>query len=255
MAHFSPEPTSTFAMGCLHSRASLFRRILALGPIALLFLLGGCGSTTLFQSSFNSAVGAPPQTAQATGTVTVSGATGSVVVASPPPNANGGWVSISRANSQGAPISTLTCNLSQPPQNGSYSLLSVLFIPKGSGLATLEFDTSPSAGPPLAGFLHLDFGNFTQPNTVRINDDNSQLFGTFPRDQFFTVAVNMNISSSAATATINLYGSGASGTKDVNIVSNITPLSLPQQFGAVKFFMGFPWSGSFEASDILVTRK
>jgi hypothetical protein len=255
MAHFSLEPANAFGTGWRHRRAGLARRILAVVPVGLLFVLTGCGSVTLFQSSFNSAVGAPPTTAQATGTVAVSGATGSVVVTSPPPNATGNWVKISRANSQGAPISNLTCNLSQPPQNGSYSFLSVLFIPKGSGLATLEFDTGPSAGPPLAGFLHLDFGDFSQPNTVRLNDDNSQLFGTFPRDQFFTVAVNLNIGSSTATATINLYGSGASGTKDVNIVNGVTPLSLPQQFGAVKFFMGYPWSGSFDASDILVTRK
>jgi hypothetical protein len=117
--------------------------------------------------------------------------------------------------------------------------------------ATVEFDTSPQAGPPSQGFLHLDF---TPNNTVKINDDNNQVFGTFPRDQFFTLAVSMVITSTSATAHLNLYGSGASGTKDVNIVNN-APLSWPQQFGEVQFYMGFPWNGWFDVSNILVTRK
>jgi hypothetical protein len=229
------------------------KHILRLGSVGfLLLLLTGCGSVTLFQSNFNSnTVGAPPAHNQATGTIDVSGAPGSVVIVSAPRNATGNWAQIQRIGQQ-APISVMQCNFSQFQGDGSYSLLAVLFIPSGSGLATVEFDTFAQANPPSTGFLHLDF---MQNNTVRINDDNGQVFGTFPRDQFFTLAANLEITSSSATAHLNLFGAGASGTKDLNIVSNVTPLFLARQFGAVKFWMGFPWNGSFDVTNILVTRK
>jgi len=247
------------ARDCPQVPASRLKRILGLGSVGFLVLqLTGCGSVTLFQSSFDSnAVGGPPSHNQSAGTIDVSGAPGSVVIVSSPPNATGNWAQILRANDPVAPISTMQGNLSQPPQDGSYSLLAVLFIPSGTGLATVEFDTSAQGSPPSNGFLHLDFGDFTQnntvqKNTVRINDDKGQLFGTFPRDRFFTLGVNLEITSSSAAAHMNLYGTGASGTKDIN---NVTPLFLARQFGAVKFYMGFPWNGSFDVTNIVVTRK
>lgn len=65
----------------------------------------------------------------------------------------------------------------------------------------------------------------------------------------------MDITSSSATAHMNLFGTGASGAQDVNIVNNVTPLFLARQFGAAKFYMGFPWNGAFDATNIVVTRK
>jgi hypothetical protein len=254
--------TIASARDCPQAPANRLKRILGLGSVGfLLLLLTGCGSVTLFQSSFDSnAVGAPPSHNQSTGTIDVSGAPGSVVIVSPPPNATGKWAQIQRVPGPETPVATMQCNLSQFQQDGSYSLLAVLYVPSGSGLATVEFDTSAQGGPPSTGFLHLDFGDFTlnntvQKNTVRINDDGGQLFGTFPRDQFFTLAVNLEITSSSATAHMNLYGNGASGAKDLNIVTNLTPLFLARQFGEVKFYMGFPWNGSFDVTTILVTRK
>jgi hypothetical protein len=35
----------------------------------------------------------------------------------------------------------------------------------------------------------------------------------------------------------------------------VTPLALARQFGAVKFWMGFPWEGSFDVTEILVSLK
>jgi hypothetical protein len=246
----------------LHGHASLralsiVQRIFALGSIGfLLLLLAGCGSTTLFQSSFNSAVNSPPLSNQLTGTVAVSGAPNSVVVVSPPPNATGNWVQIQRIGGAQTANPTLQCNLTQGQQDGTYGFVAVLYIPKGSGLATVEFDTSPQAGPPSQGFLHLDF---MQDNTVRIDDDGTQVFGTFPRDQFFTLSVGLTISSSAATAHINLFGTGASGAKDFNVVTNVYPLFLARQYGEVKFYMGsyggVPASELFDVSNIVVTRK
>jgi hypothetical protein len=255
--------TIATARDCPQARTSRLKRILGLSSVGFLLLLTGCGSTTVFQSSFNSnGLGA------STGTVVIP--QGSVVSVSTPPNTTGYWAQIQRAAPPGSPISTLQCNLSQVQQTGSYSFVAVLYIPspiiitnrdaKAPSIsnpveptnpdATVEFDTSPQGGPPSQSFLHLDF---TPNNTVRINDDNNQVFGTFPRDQFFTLAVSLVITSTSAAADLNLYGSGASGTKHVDI--NNVPISFPQQFGEVQFYMGFPWNGSFDVSNILVTRK
>jgi hypothetical protein len=245
--------TIASARDCPRAPAGGLKCMLGLCSVGFLLMLTGCGAVTRFQSAFDSnVVGAPPSHNQLTGTIDVSGAPGSVVIVSSPPNTTGNWAQIQRTGEQGTPISTMQCNLSQFEQDGSYSLAVVLFIPSGSGLATVEFDTSAQANPPYTGFLHLDF---TQDNKVRINDDNGQVFGTFPRDQFFTLAVSLEITSSSATAHINLFGTGASGTKDLNIVTNVFPLFLARQFGAVRFYMGSPWNGSFDVTNILVTRK
>ena len=97
-------------------------------------------------------------------------------------------------------------------------------------------------------FLHLDF---LQDNTVRINDDPNLTFGTFPRDQFFTLSVNLEITPQSAVAHMALFGTGTSGTMDFTIPS----LNLARQYGAIRLWMGFPWTGSFDATDILVTRQ
>lgn len=253
-----------------------FRPALTL-TLLLFGLLTGCNSVTVFQSGFNSnSVGTPPAHNQTVGTMdVVSGAPGSVVVVSAPPGATENWVQIQRTG-QNAPISVMQCNFSQFQPTGSYTLTAELFIPSGSGLATVEFDTSPFGAPPSIGFLHLDFGDFTvpdgrggqvqRPNSVRINDmnDSAHVFGSFQRGQFFNFTANLQITSTGATATFNLFGTGASGVypdpaaspfTPFSIVSNTSPLSLIQQFGAVRFWMGFPWNGSFDTTDIIVNRK
>jgi hypothetical protein len=220
------------------------RRIASVAVVGS-WLAAGCASETLFQSGFNqNTIGAPPPTAQAVGTVTLAGAPGSIVVVGPPPGASEQWVQISR-NGQDAAITTMLCNFSQFRGDGTYSLIAALFIPSNAGLATVEFDTPT---PPGIGFLHLDF---LQNNTVRINDDPMQVWGTFPRNQFFSLAVTLEITPTSATAHMSLFGTGASGSKDFNV----TPLTFARQLDAVKFWMGFPWQGSFDATDIVVTRK
>jgi hypothetical protein len=96
--------------------------------------------------------------------------------------------------------------------------------------------------------LHLDF---LQDNRVRIDDDPNTIFGTFPRDQVFVVQVTLNINPSAPTAHIVLSGAGASGEKDYTIIPALRPKAL--QFGAVRLWMGFPWTGLFDATQIVVT--
>jgi hypothetical protein len=228
------------------STANRVRRLLGSGAMAL--LLSGCG-TVVFQSNFNSnAIGAPPSPNQLVGTIQVGGDPSSVIVVAPPPGASGNWVQIQRSQQQQS-VSTMLCTFA--PQSygpGSYSLLVALFIPSStSGLATVTFQTGSLAQPPNQDFLHLDF---MPDNKVRINDDGSTEFGTFPRDHLFTLAVTLDVTSSTATAHIGLLGAGASGTKDYDV----TPLFLAQQLGAVMVWMGWPWNGSFDATDILVTK-
>jgi hypothetical protein len=99
----------------------------------------------------------------------------------------------------------------------------------------------------MVDFLHLDF---TQDNKVRINDNDATKFGSFPRDQPFDVAVNFNTSASPPTAHIGLIGPGTSGSTDYTIAA---PSSFVQQFGAVRVWMGFPWTGHFDSADLVVT--
>ena len=218
------------------------------------FLLSGCASEILFRSSFNQEpVGAPPSPNQRVGTITITGTPGNVVIVAPPENpAGGNWVKISRTPGQGNPANTMVCHLTPFRGDGKYSLVAVVFIPKGSGLATVEFATVPLAGQGNFSFFHLDF---LETDNLRINDDNSQVFGSFPRDKMFSLAVTMDITASSATATVQLLGAASGAKESINLVRPGFPLSLPRQFGAVKVSMGFNWGGFFDVTEIIVTRK
>ena len=243
---------SATARGIAHSYfARRAKRILALCFLSL--LLVGCRSETLFQSSFNSnTVGAPPSPNQLVGTVSVAGETGSVVVVPTPPNATSDqWVRISRQSKNTSPISTIQGNLAHLRGPGTYGLLAVLYIPKGSGLASLDFQALNVTPTPQA-FLHLDFAsnyNNTGNNVVRINDQPNNFFGTFPNDHPFTVSVGLDINPTSPVAHVQLFGTGTSGAADIPL----TPPAFAQQFGAAMFWMGFPWTGSFDVTDIVVT--
>jgi hypothetical protein len=126
----------------------------------------------------------------------------------------------------------------------------VLFVPSGSDIATVQFEPfgQPVNNP--AGFLHLDF---MQDNRVRIDDNEGTRFGTFPRDQPFIVQVTLNITATTQTAHVVLAGAGASGIADYTILPAFR--TLAQQFGAIRVWMGFPSTGSFDATTIVVTRQ
>ena len=229
-------------------RAALICPLTTIAATVVLALTTGCSSVTLFQSNFNSdAVGAAPPHAQATGTIDVGGAPGSVLVVNPPPGASGHWAKISRTGDE-APITTMLCNFAAVKGPGTYTLAAAMFIPGGSGLATIEFDTSPSGAPPNTGFLHLDF---MQDGTVRMDDNPAEVWGTYRHNQSFDVFVTLDITATTAVAHMSLIGSGTSGTKDYTV-----PLGkFANQLGAVKFWMGFPWQGSFDVTDIIVTKR
>ena len=94
------------------------------------------------------------------------------------------------------------------------------------------------------GFLHLDF---QKDGTIRIDDLPGTVFGTFPHDEPFIVQVTLNVVPTP-TAHIVLAGAGTSGQKDYAIQTPLIPLA--RQFGAVRLWMGFPWTGPFDATTL-----
>lgn len=216
----------------------------------LLMTLGGCASETLLQTNFDATPsGQPPAHTQPVGTVDVDGAPGSVVVIDSPAPPSGKWVKITRPGRDSG-IAGLQGKFSQFRGEGTYNFSAVLLVPSGSGLATVQFEAFGQAVGDVSSFLHLDF---TQDNRVRIDDDEGTKFGTFPRDQPFIVQVTLNITATAQTAHVVLAGAGASGIADYTILPAFRPMA--QQFGAIRVWMGFPWTGSFDATNIVVTRS
>jgi hypothetical protein len=241
-------------MTCTQTRSRPVRwsRMLAgMATAAGLVLLGGCASETLFRSSFNSqAPGQVPSTTQTVGTANVSADPGGVIIDGPVPGSSENWVRIGRTNAQHSAIAVFQGDFAKTYPAGTYNFLGALFIPSGTGLASVEFDTGPSGGPPSTSFLHLDF---TTDNNVRINDDPDNTWGIFPRNQVFTLSVSLEVTSTSAIAHMALFGTGASGTRDFTIPAPFS--NFARQFGAIKVWMGFPWSGSFDATDLIVTRR
>ena len=226
-----------------HSTALLAAAILAAGTLA------GCTSETLFQSNFNTTpIGSPPAATQAIGTASTFGPAGAVVIAGPIGSSTDQWLRVGRADGN-AEIAGMQGFLSAMRPPGQFTLSAAVTVPSGSGLGTIQFGSSiPDTTDELPSFLHLDF---MQDNTVRIDDNPTTEFGTFPRDQPFDVFVTLNTAVTPATAHISLIGAGATGTTDYNIQSYSQ--SLAEQFDSVTFWMGFPWTGTFEATDIVVT--
>jgi len=222
------------------------QRILCAGLVGFwAFVLTGCaGTTTILTAKFTSdTVGAPPSPTQTVGTVAVQAGAGSVLVATPPPGASGNWVEISHPT-RTTPETGLQGKFKDLNGNGTYGLLVALFIPTGCEVVTLQFESRLGSSYP--SFLHLDF---MPNNTVRI-DDSSTTFGTFPRDKYFTVSVSLEVGSPMTKAHMQLFGAGASGNLDYDVLPIFG--SLPQQFAAVRFWMGYQWVGAFKVDDITV---
>lgn len=210
----------------------------------------GCKTETLFQTNFSSTtIGQPPAHNQQVGTANTDGPAGSVKVIASPVTTGGKWVEVMRLANQTS-VSGLQGNFSKFIGDGDYTFSATLFIPAGSGLVTIQFEPFNQSVGTLTNFLHIDF---MQDGQIRIDDNDATKFGSFPHNQAFLVQVTLHIDATAPTAHIVLAGAGTSGTADYTVLPPFR--SIAHQFGAVRLWMGFPWTGTFDATNIVVTHR
>jgi hypothetical protein len=216
--------------------------------LTLMLLLGtGCASDRVLLANFNNdSVGAVPATNQAVGSVFVDQGAGSVRVAAPPAGASTNWVEIRHPNAN-SPQTGLQGKFAQFRGEGKYGFLGAVFIPTNCGTVTLQFEPAQNGPSDLANFLHLDF---LPNNRVRINDTDT-VFGQFPRDQFFTVSVTLNILPGAVTADLTLFGTGASGSHTHTVGPPLA--GMARNIGGIRWWMGFQHAGAFKVDDIVVS--
>jgi hypothetical protein len=146
-------------------------------------------------------------------------------------------------------VSSFQGKLIRQPGQGTYTFTATMFMPTNSRTATVQFEPFINSPSDLNGFLHLDF---TPENNVRIDDTESTRFGQFPRDQPFIVQVTLTIGVQS-TARIILSGAGASGDTTYTVPPPFN--SRAQQFGAIRVWQGFPHTGAFEVTNIVVSKK
>ena len=73
------------------------------------------------------------------------------------------------------------------------------------------------------------------------------------KDQVFLLQVTLHIAATQSTAHVVVSGGGAGGAHDYTMPVPSHFLSL--QFGAIRLWKGFQDTGSFDATNILVTRE
>jgi hypothetical protein len=229
--------------------AHIFQRYARLVTLPAILLLAGCSSETLFRSDFSpTPVGDPPSTTQAVGTANIIGP-GVIVVQAPPEAApSGKWVQITR-NPNPTTTPGFQGVLTREAGDGVYTFSATLYMPTNTtGPTSLSFDTRNQGN--FAGFLHLDF---MANNTVRVDDgQNGDDFGNFPRDKPFGVQVTLTINDTPS-AHIVLFGDGTSGITDRTI---LTPYRQDaHRFNAVRVWIGFPNSGTIDATNLVVTKR
>jgi hypothetical protein len=216
--------------------------------VAGAMLLAGCSDDTLFRSNFDeTAIDQPPAAMQGVGTAAVSGPTGSVLVVAAPGGLNGKWLRLRRPNADSG-FPEFQGILSQVRGEGRYTFSAIMFMPAGAEklTATIQFE---QLTPSNDRFLHLDL---LPDNQVRIDDNETTKFGTFPRDQPFIVQVTLD-ATSTPNAHFVLSGAGASGIADYTIQPSLQQFA--RQFGAIRLLIGFPHIGEYYATTVVITRR
>lgn len=232
-------------------------RVLLWGWLLAVLLTTGCKQETLFESNFEATtVNQPPSATQKVGTATLGGGTGSVLVVAAPPDSSPPtkWVRIRRATTVGdtdpAPLTIFQGNMTKAPGKGNYTFSTLMFIPTGpNNVASIQFGTLNQPLGVFSGFLHLDF---LQNNRIRIDDDENTVFGRFPRDKPFMVQVTLVVTDTSAKAHIVLAGAGTEGQADRDVFGVLREMG---PFGSVRIWMGNPWTGEFDAANVLVTHN
>lgn len=223
----------------------------AVALIPLVLLLSSCTTTTLLSAKFDAdAIGAPPASVQAVGTLSIDNGAGSIQVVGSPAAAIPAtkWVQISHPTSP-TPQTSMRGQMSASAGDGSTTLTTALYIPAGTGVVTVQLEPFGMPESSYFNFIHVDL---MPDGSLRI-DDGATTFGHFPHDQVFILIARVDTSSTGATVHVALSGSGTSGSLDVPISSSL--LSFARQFGAVRIWMGFQHQGQFYADDIFVLKK
>jgi hypothetical protein len=193
--------------------------------------------------------GAPPSPTQALGTVIVEPGAGSVVVVDTPASdvtpANKKWARISHPT-EITPETSLVAVMQAPTGNGSFSVSTLLYVPSGTAVPTIQLETMPLGSSGSASFLHVDL---LPDGSLRIDD--AMTFGHYPHDQPFLLSIGLEIDESGATARIAPVGAEASGSAEVPI----SALNVARLFGAVRIWMGYQFSGTFFADDVVVVKR
>jgi hypothetical protein len=219
--------------------------------LAGLLFLPACTGKTLFQSNFDATPeNQPPAAAQQVGTASIHGSPGSVIVILPPVTPSGKWVKIGRPSAD-SDIAGFQGTFPAVGGEGEYTFTTTVLMPTGSGVATIQFERFGQPVSDVASFLHVDL---MPDNKARIDDDESSKFGSFPRDQPFIVQVALSITPLSTAAHVVLSGAGASGAAD-RTVSAPLHNNMARQFGAIRLWMGFPHTGHFDATNIVVRRE
>jgi hypothetical protein len=197
----------------------------------------------LFSSDFDQTPdNSQPATAQAVGTAKVEGSLKNVLVVDPPFVHSNKWVKIIGLSDPSG-VEGLVGFLTEVDGEGVYNFSAMLFIPAGSAVSSISFETANEQE-----FMHIDF---TTSNTVRIDDLTD--VGSFQFNQVFVLQVTLNISTTQSTARVVVLGGGASGDFTYTMPPPFQILS--PQFGAIKLWKGFGDTGIFYATSIVVSRE
>ena len=198
-------------------------------------------SEILFESNFDATPnGDPPSTTQLVGTAQVEGLPNSVIVEDP-------WLRIDRPIGPQNPNSSFFAVLTAVQNVGIYNFSALLFLDNASGIASISFESFNQE------FVHIDFLPDNLPDTmVRIDDNSATEFGSFPRNQPFQVWVTLTVAPPNSAVKVELSKNGASGVTTYSIVPVLQRFS--EEFAKVQVFQGFPNTGRFYASYILVTK-
>ena len=205
----------------------------------------------LFSSNFDPTPdNAPPSAVQAVGTARVEGSRGGVVVVDPPFSHTNKWVKITGMppDPKTGELPSFWGLLTEVDGEGVYNFSAAVFVPGGSDLPPSDVASISFATATAQEFMHIDF---TSANTVRIDD--LVVIGSFVRNQVFLLQVTLNISTAKSTAHVVVSGGGASGEQDYTMPQPFHILSL--QFGSIKLWKGFQNTGSFDLTDIVVSRE
>ncbi|MEO6819240.1 MAG: hypothetical protein ABI204_05895 [Ginsengibacter sp.] len=208
-------------------------------------LLGSCSEKSLFVSNFSANTqNQPPAHVQKVSTLDVI-TPGTVIIAPSPVSVSGNWAKTIRTGTN-SPNAGFNCNNLKMIGEGQFRFSAALFISGNSGLVTIDFLPDLPSG---LSFLHIDF---MQNNGLRLQDSQIIPGMRFPKDSIFIAQVTLKITSTEGTAHIALGGVGTAGTFDYNL--NETELRLAKRFSKTELFIGYPWTGSFFATNIVTSQ-